>query len=203
MTMPPSDTGRDAAAIAAVEARLDALAFDALPASFQTDLAWAVRLAGLARRWRRRALGAAVLALLVGAGAGAAWARRGAPSAGATVSTATGTSQPEFMLVFEEHVAGRLALDADGLRVRGDEMNAWVASLRGGGRLISGRRLDDEAGQTVTAQGIVDRRGQVPPGTLTSGFMIVRAADYADAATLAAASPIVRHGGTIIVRALR
>jgi hypothetical protein len=55
----------------------------------------------------------------------------------------------------------------------------------------------------VTAQGIVDRRGQVPPGTLASGFMIVRAADYAEAAAIAAASPIVRHGGAIVVRALR
>jgi hypothetical protein len=107
------------------------------------------------------------------------------------------------MLIFDERVTERLILDDAARARRGEEMNAWVATLRAGRHLTSGRKLRDEGGLRATAAGVDDQRGRVRPGTMISGFVIIRARDYEEAGRLAQASPIVAHGGVVAVRALQ
>lgn len=197
MTTSPSASDPQDDAIAAVEGRLATLPIASLPESFEAELTAALRVSALTRRWRRMSAMAAAIALVAGGVAGALLAPSAAPA------PAPADPRPEFMLIFDEQVAGRLVLDNAQRQERGDEMNAWIGRLRAGRHLVSGRKLRDEAGQRATPQGVEDRRGQVLAGVMTSGFVIIRAVDYGEAARLAQASPIVAHGGTIAVRALQ
>jgi hypothetical protein len=102
--------------------------------------------------------------------------------------------QPRFLLLlYPNDPAQPTQIGEDALA---REYGAWAAGLRGSGRMVTGDRL---AGEPRMAVGGADARSL---DTTLQGFFIVGADSLDEAARLAEASPHVRHGGRVVVRAI-
>lgn len=113
---------------------------------------------------------------------------------------AAGGSQPEFMLLIAEDTLYTPPADSAEARTRVAEYTEWAGRLAGGGHLVSAGELA-YAGTDVRSAGkspaVIDTRA----GAI-SGYFLVRAESLAQAEQLAAESPHLKYGGTVVVRAV-
>src|SRR6185436_7488428 len=93
---------------------------------------------------------------------------------------------PRFVLLLYGEVPGN---EAD--RVR--EYREWAKQLAAEGHTVSGEKLDEAA---------IVAGPDVPNAASLRGFFIVGADSEAEARRIAANHPHVRHGGTVVVRAI-
>jgi hypothetical protein len=134
--------------------------------------------APLRRRWWMQTAAAALL-FASGVLAGVMWDSGPTPVA---------PGQPRFLLLL---AGGESVSPAEEMRTV-EAYRAWAAGLRDAGRFITGQRLSPEAAMVP--------RAAVEDESSVQGYFIVSAADLADAAAVAQASPHVARGGRIIVR---
>jgi hypothetical protein len=115
-----------------------------------------------------------------------------------TGPVATTGSQPEFMLLIAEDTMYTPPADSIEANARVAEYTEWAGRLAGGGHLLSAGELA-YAGTDVRSSGksasVIDTRA----GAI-SGYFLVRAESLAQAEQLAAESPHLRYGGTVVVR---
>lgn len=79
----------------------------------------------------------------------------------------------------------------------------WLAALGARGQLVSGGSPLDYDGRRVSAEGVITDIAASELKELVSGYSIIKANDYAEAAQLAKGCPIFRVKGAFIeVRAL-
>ena len=157
----------------------DALGRIEAPATSVPPIAVTAQVSGPRPWWRA----AAAIALFVLGGA----TGFGIRSAGSEPGAAAG---PTFLLLVRgENPAG---IPSDTL-VR--EYGEWAAELAADGRLVAAEKLTDEAGRWVSGSAMDTRdRSDV------SGYFVVTASDYDQAAEIASSSPHVRYGGTFEIR---
>ena len=114
------------------------------------------------------------------------------------VAPATIDGQPEFMLLIAEDSRYKPPADSADARARVAEYTDWAGRLAGGGHLVSAGELA-YAGTDVRSEGrsasVVDSRA----GAI-SGYFLVRAESMSQAEQLAADSPHLKYGGTVVVR---
>lgn len=144
-------------------------------------------------RWRQAA--AAIVLVAVGLGTGWAVARPDRSMHGAPI--VRNSDGPKFALIFAEDPA-TLDVPADEHRRRYEEFLAWMRSIGDGTVRLGGSELDVSAGRVVGAAATT----AVSPLVL-SGFLVVEASSYDEAARHAERCPIVGRGGQVIVRQLR
>lgn len=203
----------DPAAAAAVRAHLDACGacaraarelahVDELlrqlpPVATAPDFAARIRarllMSSVGSTWWRQAA-AAILLVAVGLGTGWALAR---PDRSMHAPIVRSSEGPKFALIFAEDPA-TLGVPAAEHRRRYEEFLAWMRSIGDGTVPLGGSELDVSAGRVVGASAAT----AVSPLVL-SGFLIVEAASYDEAARHAERCPIVRRGGQVLVRQLR
>jgi len=114
------------------------------------------------------------------------------------VAPADSDSQPEFMLLIAEDTRYTPPADAAEARARVAEYTDWAGRLAGGGHLVSAGELA-YSGTDVRSEGkaasVIDTRAGA-----VSGYFLVRAESLAQAEQLAADSPHLKYGGTVVVR---
>lgn len=139
------------------------------------------------RTWQDAARTAAAAVLLVTAGftAGTFWHRQ------ATAPTAAPATRWMLLLANDEIPA------ADGAS-RAAEYGAWMRDLAARGVSITGDELAEAARVVITG----GREGTVASLADVGGYFIVDGLSEADAVALAAASPHVKYGGTVVVKQL-
>jgi hypothetical protein len=71
----------------------------------------------------------------------------------------------------------------------------WIGSLEAGGHLVNRGLPLDAGGKVVRADKVMTDGPFVEVKDLVLGFIVIRAADLAEASTLAAGCPIVAGGG--------
>ena len=103
-------------------------------------------------------------------------------------------TQPKFLLLL--YPGESLQTDPRGGDALAREYGAWAAGLRRSGRAISGERLAADPAVGVGAA------SPAAGATTLQGFFIITANSIQEASTLAEASPHVRRGGRIVVRAI-
>jgi hypothetical protein len=82
------------------------------------------------------------------------------------------------------------------------EYGDWARALGAKGDLVSGWKLTDDGRSVDPSSGTVQTTAfGMRPGQV-GGLFIIRAADYDEAATIAATCPHVRYGGSLEVRAI-
>lgn len=114
--------------------------------------------------------------------------------------TSTESTEPQFLLLIAEDSRYTPPADSTEARARVVEYTEWAGRLAGLGKLVTAGELA-YSGTDVRAQGnspsVIDSRvGAV------SGFFLVRAESVAQAEQLAAESPHLKYGGTVVVRAI-
>ncbi len=111
--------------------------------------------------------------------------------------TATETDDAEFLLLIAEDTRYTPPVDAADARARVAEYGTWAGRLARAGHLVSAGELAP-GGTDVRTDGTV-------PSSMTgvvSGYFLVRAGSRAQAEQLAAESPHLKYGGTVVVRAV-
>jgi hypothetical protein len=80
------------------------------------------------------------------------------------------------------------------------EYRAWALRLRNEQKLVGAEKLRDEAGRWLDPAGTLKVSD---PDEHVSGYFVIRAQNYDDAVAIARASPHLKYGGTIEVRAIQ
>jgi len=110
------------------------------------------------------------------------------------------SAEPQFLLLIAEDSRYTAPADSAEARSRVAEYTEWAGRLAGAGRLVSAGELE-YSGTDVRAEGkspsIID-----PQAGAVSGYFLVRAGSLAQAEQLAAESPHLKYGGTVVVRAV-
>jgi hypothetical protein len=114
-------------------------------------------------------------------------------------STPTGS---QFVLLLYEDTTFLRQAPAESTLV--EEYRRWAGSLRRDGRLISAEKLNDSGMLINDSAASSAVREHVPEAAegIVSGYFVIAAKGYDDAVAVARASPHVRHGGRISVRAI-
>jgi len=110
------------------------------------------------------------------------------------------TDGPEFLLLIAEDLRYTPPADSIEAHARVLEYTEWAGWLAGAGRLVSAGELAP-AGTDVRAEGKSPAVVDVRMGAV-SGYFLVRAKSLAQAEQLAAESPHLKYGGTVVVRAV-
>lgn len=117
------------------------------------------------------------------------------PETGIPAST---EGQPQFMLLIAEDSRYTPPADSAEARARIAEYTDWAGRLAGGGHLVSAGELaysGTDVRSGGTSPSVVDRHAGA-----VSGYFLVRAVSLAEAEDLAAESPHLKYGGTVVVR---
>jgi hypothetical protein len=113
---------------------------------------------------------------------------------------ATESAEPQFLLLIAEDSRYMPPVDSTDARSRVAEYTEWAGRLAGAGKLVSAGELA-YSGVDVRAEGnspsVID-----PRSGAVSGYFLVRAESQAQAEQLAADSPHLKYGGTVVVRAV-
>jgi len=109
-----------------------------------------------------------------------------------------GNQEPQFLLLIAEDGRYTPPADSTDAQARVAEYTEWAGRLAGAGRLVSAGELA-YSGTDVRAEGkspsVIDSKtGAV------SGYFLVHAESLAQAEQLAADSPHLKYGGTVVVR---
>lgn len=106
----------------------------------------------------------------------------------------------DFALIFR-NVVSDVVPTPEWLQEVEDSWKVWMGGLASAGKLISnGNRLVAPDVRVVAADGSVTEGPYAKSGEFISGYIVVRAADAAEAAELAGGCPILREGGNVEVR---
>jgi hypothetical protein len=109
-----------------------------------------------------------------------------------------GNQEPEYLLLIAEDSRYTPPVDSAEARSRVAEYTEWAGRLAGAGKLVTAGELA-YSGTEVRAEGnapsVIDARAGA-----VSGFFLVRAESLAQAEQLAADSPHLKYGGTVVVR---
>jgi len=130
-------------------------------------------------------------ALVVGVWVG--YSAQGLSGGGALSSS----DETQYLLLLHGTAITPPAEDAPPVRI--SDYQRWAQQLTDGGHLVSAQKLTDDTGRWLAPAALPDDR---PAGLPITGYFIVRAASYDEAVRLAHASPHLRHGGFIEVRAI-
>lgn len=114
--------------------------------------------------------------------------------------TETVTDDAQFLLLIAEDTRYTPPADSAEARARVAEYGAWAGRLAGAGRLVSAGELA-ATGTDVRAEGMTPAVMDPRAGAV-SGYFLVRAESLAQAEQLAAESPHLKYGGTVVVRAV-
>ena len=109
-----------------------------------------------------------------------------------------GNQEPQFLLLIAEDARYTPPSDSSDARARVTEYTEWAGRLAGAGRLISAGELA-YAGTDVRAEGRTASVIDTQAGAV-SGYFLVHAKSLAQAEQLAAESPHLKYGGTVVVR---
>jgi hypothetical protein len=109
-----------------------------------------------------------------------------------------GTQEPQFLLLIAEDAHYSPPADSSDARARVAEYTEWAGRLAGAGRLISAGELA-YAGTDVRRDGMTPSVIDTRAGAV-SGYFLVHAESLAQAEQLAADSPHLKYGGTVVVR---
>jgi len=108
--------------------------------------------------------------------------------------------ESQFLLLIAEDSRYTPPADSTEVRARVSEYGAWAGRLAGAGKLVSAGELAS-TGTDVRAEGssasVIDSRAGA-----VSGYFLVRAESMAQAERMAAESPHLKYGGTVVVRAV-
>lgn len=156
------------------------------PAALEERVVSALLAASTPRRSMRRLtrLAAAVALLALGVLAGR-WSTRDAAL----------PDGPRYMLLLYEGAGFDQAPAAHDLRV--EEYRAWARTLAGEGKLVDGAELDPESRVLGGAE------SALAPAGVIAGYFIIQARNPAEAASIAAGCPHLKHGGTVAIRPIR
>ena len=167
-----------------------------------------VRLAGAAEAERRRArrpyglriAAAAAVALAASLAAsfavGVALGRRQAPRAAPAAEAGATDGRQSFLLLLHESADFDAGATPEASRALVAEYRDWAVRLRAEGRMAAAEKLADDGGRWLRGEA-----NTAPADTdVVSGFFVIRARDYAEAAELARGCPHLRHGGTVELR---
>ena len=80
------------------------------------------------------------------------------------------------------------------------EYRNWARRLQNEQKLVGAEKLSDEAGRWLDPAGTLTLSD---PDEHVSGYFVIRAQNYDDAVAIARASPHLKYGGTIEVRAIQ
>jgi len=127
--------------------------------------------------------------IVVGRSAGSGRAPA-APSAGIAPADA---ASPRFALFLLDEPPGGAAEETE----RVAEYKRWASSLPGGGRVVSGEKLGDEARLLSPAAPVSTA---ADPASALRGYFVIRAPDLARALEVARTCPHLKRGGRILVR---
>ena len=109
-----------------------------------------------------------------------------------------GNQEPQFLLLIAEDARYTPPADSSDAQARVAEYTEWAGRLAGAGKLISAGELaysgTDVRAEGRTASVIDSQAGAV------SGYFLVHAESLAQAEQLAADSPHLKYGGTVVVR---
>ena len=112
----------------------------------------------------------------------------------------SGSQEPQFLLLIAEDARYTPPADSADALARVAEYTDWAGRLAGAGKLISAGELA-YSGTDVRAEGkspsTVD-----PKSGAVSGYFLVHAVSLAQAEQMAADSPHLKYGGTVVVRAV-
>jgi hypothetical protein len=110
------------------------------------------------------------------------------------------SEEPQFLLLIAEDARYTPPADSSDAQARVAEYTEWAGRLAGAGKLVTAGELA-YSGTDVRAEGnspaLIDSRAGA-----VSGFFLVRAESLAQAEQLAAESPHLKYGGTVVVRAV-
>lgn len=109
-----------------------------------------------------------------------------------------GNQERQFLLLIAEDSLYTPPADSAEARSRVAEYTEWAGRLAGAGRLVSAGELAD-SGTDVRAVGNSPSSIDTRTGAV-SGYFLVRAESLAHAEQLAAESPHLKYGGTVVVR---
>jgi hypothetical protein len=109
-------------------------------------------------------------------------------------TTQTGTPAAARFVLLLYDGDGAAAGSDESARV--DEHRRWARALAEGGRSVSGEKLGPSARQL----GPPGTTSPLPDSVALGGFFIISAENTDDAVAVARTSPLLRHGGRIVVR---
>ena len=142
---------------------------------------------------RTSLLAAALLAGVLIGGAGVTLRSR-------TASNAPAESGSMFLLLLHESSSSHEQVTAAQMDSIVNEYRGWAMRLRDEQKLVGAEKLRDEAGRWLEPSG---KLTVSEPDEHVSGYFVVRAPDYDAAVAIARASPHLKYGGTIEVRAIQ
>jgi hypothetical protein len=109
----------------------------------------------------------------------------------------------EFMLIYKGGDPSWQTASAEAKQAVQAAWGAWFSALGAQGQLTSGGSPLDYDGKRVNPDGVITDIAASELKELVSGYSIIKAKDYAEAAALAKGCPILRVKGAIIeVRAI-
>ena len=109
----------------------------------------------------------------------------------------------EFLLIFRGGYTPKEQQSPEGAAKDMENWKNWMGTLAQQGKLTGGQPLTGD-GKMMTAKGSKITDGPFAEGKeVVNGYLLVKAADYNEATTLAKGCPIFTHDGTIEVREIR
>jgi len=116
-----------------------------------------------------------------------------APAASSAGIAPADAASPRFALFLLDEPPGGAAEETE----RVAEYKRWASSLPGGGRVVSGEKLGDEARLLSPAAPVSTA---ADPASALRGYFVIRAPDLARALEVARTCPHLKRGGRILVR---
>jgi hypothetical protein len=109
---------------------------------------------------------------------------------------------PTYALFLREDEVSHQGYSPEDFQAYFQKFVVWAEKLQGEGRLRGVERLEGTGGRTVRKRGdaVVVDGPYVEGKEAVLGFFVVEAADYAEAARIAAECPCVAVGGSVEVR---
>ena len=109
----------------------------------------------------------------------------------------------QYILFLHEPPASPAGMSPDEMQSVIQEYQAWSASIGKAGKLVGGHKLTDEGGRLLTGWGeefSVTDGPWAETKEVIGGLFHISAADYGEAARLAASCPHLKYGGRIELR---
>jgi hypothetical protein len=112
----------------------------------------------------------------------------------------------KFLLLFRNSVAGETAfqeLSPEDMQAEIAKWNTWIGGIAAQGKLISTEALHITGKMVANAGTVITDGPYTESKELIGGFMLLHAADYAEAAELGKGCPYLYQGGSVEVRQIQ
>jgi hypothetical protein len=114
-----------------------------------------------------------------------------------------GDAMSEYMYLFRGGEIPVAQRSAENMQAHLQKWRDWIQALSQQGTFITGQPLQT-GGQVVAGRAKVITDGPFAEGKeIVGGYLIVRAADLAEAVEMSKGCPIFEHGGSVEVRAIQ